>query len=288
MKPTPPLFDETLAEILLAVASVEGFLTPREIRCLVLLGSMATADGEVLEVGSFKGRSTIILAKASVLAGQSRIVAVDPLNSPSITDPDLGGKASGREDFQANLQAAGVQEKVEFHQQRSDELARTWDPRRKIRLLWIDGDHTYRGAKLDFDLFAPFLADGAIVALHDVLHHDGGPTRVFAEDILLSSSFGAAGVSGSIGWGQFLLSPGACRRYRPAKLKLYGQLSRLLTYTAFGGDIEGLAKIGYKLARARIPHGDMEYERWRRAVVFMGAANQEMFPQENPPVAAAV
>ena len=47
-------------------------------------------------------------------------------------------------------------------------------------------------------------------------------------------------------------------------------------YTGFGGDIEGLAKIGYKLARARIPHGDLECERWRREVVFMGAADQTL------------
>ena len=78
------------------------------------------------------------------------------------------------------MKNAGVENVVEFHRQRSSELAGKWDASRKIRLLWIDGDHTYTGAKLDLDLLRPFLANGAIVAMHDVLHSHDGPVRVFA------------------------------------------------------------------------------------------------------------
>jgi predicted O-methyltransferase YrrM len=272
MIPTQSQFQQMLSGILRTVANVEGQLTEREIACLTCLASVRTASGEVLEIGTFKGRSTIVLAMASQLGPKERIVAVDPLTSPGVTDPVLkGGESSAWEPLQANLKVAQVAHLVEMHQQYSADLARTWPAGRKLRLLWIDGDHTYRGAKTDFDLFSPFLADGAIVAMHDVLHHHGGPARVFAEDMLLSSHFGAAGFSGSIGWSQYSRDPHCTAAWQMRKLDLYRRLTRVISYTAFGGEIEGTRKIGYKLARARVPHGDLRLAAWAREVRLPGA-----------------
>jgi len=249
------------------IADVEGYLTPREVACIAWLGANPTAEGEVLEIGSFKGRSTIVLALASKLAGDTPISAVDPLTSPSITDPKLqSGENSGRERFEANLAAAGVRKHVEFHQMLSTELAQQWPAGRRLRLLWIDGDHTYVGAKADFEAFRPFLANGAIVAMHDVLHHHGGPARVLSEGILLSPHFGATGFCGSIGWAQFFCDPQDAAQFYSEKLDQYRRLSRVISYTAFGGDIEGWRKIRYKLARAGLPHGDIDPVAWAREV----------------------
>lgn len=41
---------------------------------------------------------------------------------------------------------------------------------RKIDLLFIDGEHTYRGAKRDFNKFTKLLAPNGIVALHDIVN----------------------------------------------------------------------------------------------------------------------
>ena len=82
----------------------------------------------------------------------------------------------------------------------------------RIRLLWIDGDHTYAGCKEDFDLFSPFLADGGVVAFHDTLNTFEGPIRVFVEEVLRSDRFGACGFVHSISWGQFRPQDGS--RYR--------------------------------------------------------------------------
>ena len=263
MIPTQSQFQKMLSDILRTVARVEGQLTEREIACLACLASVRTASGGVLEIGTFKGRSTIVLAMASQLGQKERIMAVDPLTSPGVTDPALkAGECSAWEPLQANLKLAQVEHLVEFHQQYSADLARTWPAGRELRLLWIDGDHTYRGAKTDFDLFSPFLADGAIVAMHDVLHHHGGPARVFAEDILLSPHFGAAGFSGSIGWSQYSRDAHCASSWQLRKLDLYRRLTRVISYTAFGGGIEGTRKIGYKLARARVPHGDLNLVAW--------------------------
>ena len=256
-----------LSDLQPKIAAVEGYLTPREVGCIAWLGANPTAAGEVLEIGSFKGRSTIVLALASKLAGDAHITAVDPLTSPSITDPRLEpGEDSGRERFEANLAAAGVRKHVEFHQMLSTELAQQWPAGRRLRLLWIDGDHTYAAAKADFDAFRPFLANGAIVAMHDVLHHHGGPARVFAEGILLSPHFGATGFCGSIGWSQFFCDPQDAAQFYSVKLHQYRRLSRVISYTAFGGDIEGWRLIGYKLARSGLPHGQIDPVAWARDV----------------------
>lgn len=39
---------------------------------------------------------------------------------------------------------------------------------RPIDFLFIDGDHTYDGARADFDAYAPFVRPGGMVALHDI------------------------------------------------------------------------------------------------------------------------
>jgi predicted O-methyltransferase YrrM len=39
---------------------------------------------------------------------------------------------------------------------------------RKIDLLFIDGEHTYRGAKRDFYRFKPLVNDGGCIAIHDI------------------------------------------------------------------------------------------------------------------------
>lgn len=140
------------------------------------------------------------------------------------------------------------------------DLARAWD--RSIRLLWIDGDHTYVGAKQDLDLFRPHLADGAVVALHDVLNTFEGPIRVFVEELLASDGFGPAGPCGSIGWAQYRPRDGA--RWRPARQALRRRAARLIPLVQRGRDLHGLAKLRYKLWRALVPHAAVEPEQWVR------------------------
>lgn len=256
----PPGFGQLADELPRLVSGLEGYLGDREMRLLALFAALPTASGEVLEIGSFKGKSTIVLAKAAQLAGQKSIVAVDPLTSPAVTDPSLRGEASGWKDFEANLRRAGVFDQVEFYRECSSDLALKWNPQRKIRLLWIDGDHTYRGAKLDFDLFRPFLADGAVLAMHDVLHQNDGPVRVFAEDVLRSPDFGAAGFCGSIGWSQFLPEAGGSSRHASLKARLLARLNRLLRHTSPGASNAAWHRLLYRVARSGVPHAEVAPE----------------------------
>src|SRR5450759_1165770 len=149
------------------VSATSGYLSEREARFVMAAAALAPAQGKNLEIGSFKGRSTVGIAYVTRELGLGTVVAVDPHTSPATTDPDLRGKTTTYEDFVANLRTAGVFERVEIKRVYSHERAREWKD--SIRFLWIDGDHTYEGAKADLDMFKPYLVDGAIVAMHDVL-----------------------------------------------------------------------------------------------------------------------
>lgn len=46
---------------------------------------------------------------------------------------------------------------------------------RSIDFLMIDGDHTYDGVKRDWELYAPMVSDGGLIAFHDILDHPGLP-----------------------------------------------------------------------------------------------------------------
>jgi predicted O-methyltransferase YrrM len=260
----PEGFDSFAEGLLRQVESVEGYLAPNEMRFLALLAACPTTEGDILEIGSFKGKSTIILAKAAALSGNSIVNAVDPMTAPSETDPDLHGDASSFADFQKNIETHNVAGNIRFHQMFSHELAKTWD--KPLRLLWIDGDHTYDGTKLDFDGFAPHLSDKGIVAIHDVLHEFEGGVRVFMEDILLSLNFGACGFCGSIAWAQHISDNGETMQYREQKLSLYKKLGRLVPFIVFNKQLKGFEKKKYKFFRSMVPHGAIDPQKWLETI----------------------
>lgn len=242
-----------------------GCLSVREVRFLALAAAtLPPSLGEVLEIGSFKGKSTTVLAKSVVLAGGDRVVAVDPLTLPATTDPSIESGESLPDMFWDTLDSNGVRHMVEFHQLRSEELAPNWD--RPLRFLWIDGDHTYKGAKTDFDNFAHHLRPGSVVALHDVLHPAEGPIRIFCEQILLSSAFGPCGLCGSIGWAQYVGPGSQSNSHAERKITLFRKLSRLIQFVALGRTPKTTNPLRYKILRPLVPHGDMTPSKWKKEI----------------------
>jgi len=257
----PSYLDSHLDDMVALSDSLSGHLSNREVRFLALVAAtLPPSLGDVLEIGSFKGKSTTVLAKSVSLSGGNLVVAVDPLNLPSSTDPSIECGESLPDLFWETLEANGVRHLVEFHQLRSEELALTWD--RSLRLLWIDGDHTYQGATADFDNFARHLKPGSIVAFHDVLHPFEGPIRTFCERVLLSPAFGPCGVCGSIGWAQYVGPASHSVAYVSRKLTLYRKLSRLIPLVALGRAPNYSHPFLYKVMRPLVPHSGVDPNAW--------------------------
>jgi hypothetical protein len=248
--PLPSTLNTVIDTAWSKACNVEGYIGHREFRALCMLAAAAPTGGVNVEIGSFKGKSTIGVASIASTFHLGPVVSIDPHNAPSETDPDLHESGTSFDDFQSALTHAGLRDRVEAHRAPSREVAVAWN--RPIRLLWIDGDHTYQGAKLDFDLFKPFLIDGAIVAIHDTLHEFEGPIRVFVEDMLRSDQFGPAGLLHTIGWAQYRPQDGA--RFRRQRAQLARKAARLIPLVANGRKVEGLTRLRFKLQCALIPH----------------------------------
>ena len=270
--PLPPDFEQVRTEAWSLVRDTMGYLTRREADFLTLAAAVAPARGAILEIGSFKGRSTVGLAYVARHYGLGKVVAVDPHTSPSATDPDLRGAASSWDAFCASLRRAGVEEIVEPHRTFSTELARNWNE--PLRLLWIDGDHTYPGAKADLEAFRPHLVQGSIVALHDALRDFGGPTRVFVEEILRSDDYGPAGVCGSIAWAQYRPSDGGEPRFREARKRLESRMAPLVPLVRDDRKLSGARKLYFKVRRAMVPRGEVDPGEFAKQVALTSGSEE--------------
>jgi predicted O-methyltransferase YrrM len=244
------------------VRRVPGFLGEKEARFLGLLAACTPASGVIVEIGSFKGKSTVMLASVAAHYGMGPVVAIDPHTAPAVTDPAVEQGSSSFDEFLSSLRSAGVESRVEVHRAHSREVATLWS--RPIRLLWIDGDHTYAGAKEDFDGFSPHLSNRAVVAFHDALHAFEGPIRVFVEDVLRGDRFGPAGFVQSIAWSQFCPAEGSS--FAAQRERLTRRAARLLPFVAQGQPVQGLRKIAYKLNRSRVPRAPLSPAQWAALV----------------------
>lgn len=163
------------------MTGVEGWLSPREAEALFRCASACRGRGAIVEIGSWKGRSTIVLAAGSRAAAQSVVHAVDP---------HLGlarhGAGPTFSQFQANIAAAGVADLVQSHVQSSADAARGFQ--QPVELIYIDGAHDYAAVLDDFTRWFPKVLDGGVMAFHDTVGYPG-PRRVVREHVYRSRRF---------------------------------------------------------------------------------------------------
>lgn len=254
----PRDLDRVLDDAWRATQNVPGHLGENEARFLGMLAACAPASGTIVEIGSFKGRSTVMLAKVASYYGLGPVVAIDPHNSPLLLNRAANPEASSYKDFLNSLRNAGVAQHVESHVAYSSDVAVSWQ--RPIRLLWIDGDHTYEGAKKDFDGFAPHLLPFGVVAIHDALNAFPGPIRIFVDEILRSDKFGPTGFVQSTAWAQFRPHDG--HKFQEQRRRLERSTSRLLPFVQTDEELRGFQKKRWKINRFRVPHAAINANSW--------------------------
>jgi predicted O-methyltransferase YrrM len=208
-------FGETLAD----VRDVEGWMTDAQARRLWEAASRVGSPGRIVEIGSFRGRSTIVLARA---AGHGvEVVAIDPHGGgdrgPQEITPDA---QRGEEDFRtfhANLRRAGVQEGVRHVRRMSDDaLAEVQPP---LDMLYVDGAHRYGPARADIERYGARVRPGGTLLVHDSYNAIG---VMLAQLRLLfgSSEYRYVGRSGSLA------------EYRRERLTGLGRLRNVLRQAA--------------------------------------------------------
>jgi MMP 1-O-methyltransferase len=147
------------------VTSIEGQISREEARRLIELAKSTIPGRVIVEIGTYRGRSTIALAFGSLLGNANRVYTVDPhVEFQGVLGGQFGPQ--DQEQLYRNLVSAGVGRIVAVVSLPSKATARCWTER-NIGLLWIDGDHTYAAVREDYESWEPFIANGGIVAFHD-------------------------------------------------------------------------------------------------------------------------
>lgn len=178
------------------VAGVDGFLTDAEASILYRLALQAPArkDGVILEIGSWKGKSTICLASGSLLNSKMKVYAVDP-HTGSEEHQQADKKVWTFDEFTKNIKDAKVSDFVSPVLKTSQDAAKEF--KQPIQLLFIDGDHSYEGVKTDFDLWFPKVVNGGVIAFHDTIGWQG-PRRLVNQEVFRGRQFKNARFAGSI------------------------------------------------------------------------------------------
>ena len=163
----------------LVASAVPGWCT-REQGLALWNATRRLAPGTaVLEIGSHKGRSTLVLAQAAKAVG-AHVHAVDPF-----IEGRLFGGQSTRTTFEANVAAAAVADVVELHPEFSRVLRPTWD--RPLDLVYIDGKHDYWTVRDDLR-WGEHLPQGGELLVHDS-YSSIGVTLGLIVSVLLASDW---------------------------------------------------------------------------------------------------
>lgn len=162
----------------------DGMISFEEAMLLYRLAKIVR-NGCILEVGSYRGRSTVFLGKGSLDGAGVPVFAVDPHASFVGV---LGGVFGSRDRtaFYEAMLLHNCSEIVSLINLSSEAFSHQWSC--AISLLWIDGDHRYDGVRRDFDCWERHLLPGSYIAFDDALDPSLGPLKVI-EELMRSGSY---------------------------------------------------------------------------------------------------
>jgi cephalosporin hydroxylase len=149
----------------------------------------------IVEIGSARGGT--LWAWCVVGADDATIVSID-----------LPGGPFGGGDYGESLLRSFAREKQSLELVRGDSQSREVlenvraVAKAPVDFLFIDGNHTYEGVRADFELYAPLVGPGGVIALHDIVKHppDAGceVDRLWAE---IKASYEHTELIGHSDWG---------------------------------------------------------------------------------------
>ena len=187
----------SVEEALALAAGVDGWMSDEQGRRLHTAAARCRPGGRIVEIGSFRGRSTIVLACAA--APGVEIVAIDPHAGTDRGPQELAGfgaaAAGDRDAFRANLERAGVAARVRHVAAFSgDAHGEVEDP---IDVLYIDGAHRYHPARADVRDWGARVMDGGTLLIHDAFSSIG-VTEAIVRELVASGRFRYVGRTRSL------------------------------------------------------------------------------------------
>jgi predicted O-methyltransferase YrrM len=170
-------FEETVA----SVDGVDGWMSPDQADQLYRAALATHAGDTIVEIGSFRGRSTIVLASAAPEGVD--IVAIDPHagndRGPQEIDGFAAEAATDHDVFNANLARAGVSDRVRHVRAFSDAAHASVDG--ELAVLYVDGAHRYAPARSDIREWGARVQPGGTLLIHDSFSSVGVTLAIMRE-----------------------------------------------------------------------------------------------------------
>jgi predicted O-methyltransferase YrrM len=184
-------------EVSRLIADVDGWLSANQAARLYAAAAATQAGQQIVEIGSFRGRSTIVLASAA--PDGVEIVAIDPHAGNDRGPQEIRGyqtEAEGdHEVFAANLAAAGVAARVRHVRELSD--AAHGAVTGPIAVLYIDGAHRFAPARRDIHRWGARTEPRGTMLIHDSFS-SVGVTMAICRELMLGRRFRYIGRSRSL------------------------------------------------------------------------------------------
>lgn len=163
---------------------------------LFAAAAACSPTGQIVEIGSFQGRSTVVLALGA--PDSAGVIAIDPHAGNDRGPQEIAGYAAAasadHEAFVANLAAAGVADRVTHIREFSDKALDSVDG--PVDVLYIDGAHRYGPARADIAAWGARVAPGGSMLIHDSFSSIG-VTLAILRELTFGSKFRYAGRSRS-------------------------------------------------------------------------------------------
>lgn len=177
---TTPKTAEEVTEFALSSEIIKPLQVKRELQAFASVIA-ELCPRTVLEIGTCRGGTLFVFSRLS--DPQAKIISID------LPRGDFGG---GYKWFQVPILKAFARKGQAIHLLREDSHHPTTKKKvaallngQDLDLLFIDGDHSYEGAKADFEMYGSFVKNG-IIALHDVAKHpasSGAQVSVLWEEL---------------------------------------------------------------------------------------------------------
>lgn len=148
------------------LSTVKGWLLHSETQHLYQLAKSVKPGLAIVEIGSWKGRSTVCLGQGSLEGAGNLVVAIDP-HTGSMEHWKIYGKGNVDTfgEFKKNIQNFGLEKIVQPLVTTSVEAAKNFSS--PVGLVFVDGNHSASAVKLDTNLWLPKIVPGSHIAFHD-------------------------------------------------------------------------------------------------------------------------